>query len=526
MNTTQAQQKALDDALVALVDRLEFGKCNMRLKTDIKPIEATFQVVLDVLALAPFYQAFLIIAEVPAIYMQEFWAIAIICPKIPGQRFEDPSLENDILFFLRDLGHTGDIHYITEGMFYNKNIDYVYLLWEDFLFQVENKETKKTNKMKYPRFTRIIIDYFMLKDQSISRRNKMFWPTAQDDTMFTTMRCVSRHEKTQVYGAMLPQHLTNQARLESIAYKTYYAYASGEKTPKPKYVRKKADSDTSPKKKTDPATKGSRLKSSAKVAKSDKKKQPAKMPKTKGLAVLSEVALTKAEQMKLATKRSKTQFHISHASGLGDGVNTQSKVPDEQQQKVTDDDDTEDESDMNDDSEETESDNDGDDLTHPKLLTYEPEDQEEEKADDEEVSSDQIVSTPPDHDLTKEEENQESNEKIKEGEYEEEEGNDMYRDLNLNLQRSDAKMTDAQANKDTEDVHVTLTAVPSIVKQQSSPVSSDLVSKFINPSSDTSIDSILNQNIQSHNLVDVPVSVVAETPSSGTTTPQPPIPNI
>nr|GEW37242.1 hypothetical protein [Tanacetum cinerariifolium] len=35
MNTTQAQQKALDDALVALADRLEFGKGNIRLKTDI-----------------------------------------------------------------------------------------------------------------------------------------------------------------------------------------------------------------------------------------------------------------------------------------------------------------------------------------------------------------------------------------------------------------------------------------------------------------------------------------------------------
>ncbi|GKE64761.1 hypothetical protein Tco_1518922, partial [Tanacetum coccineum] len=36
MNTTQAQQKALDDALVAPADRLEFRKCNMRLKTKTK----------------------------------------------------------------------------------------------------------------------------------------------------------------------------------------------------------------------------------------------------------------------------------------------------------------------------------------------------------------------------------------------------------------------------------------------------------------------------------------------------------
>ncbi|GKD40251.1 hypothetical protein Tco_1260458, partial [Tanacetum coccineum] len=55
LNTTQEQQKALDDALVAPADCLEFRKCNMRLKTDIKPKEATFQVVLDALALTPFY---------------------------------------------------------------------------------------------------------------------------------------------------------------------------------------------------------------------------------------------------------------------------------------------------------------------------------------------------------------------------------------------------------------------------------------------------------------------------------------
>nr|GFB71556.1 hypothetical protein [Tanacetum cinerariifolium] len=134
-------------------------------------------------------------------------------------------------------------------MFYNKNIENVYLLREDFLFQMENKETKKTNNMLYPRFTKVIIDYFMSRDQSISRRNKMFWHTARDDTMFNTMRCISRHEKTQVYGDILPQHLTSQAMLESEAYKTYYAYASGEKTPKPKYVRKKAILGTSPKKK-------------------------------------------------------------------------------------------------------------------------------------------------------------------------------------------------------------------------------------------------------------------------------------
>ncbi|GKD18426.1 hypothetical protein Tco_1207584 [Tanacetum coccineum] len=87
-------------------------------------------------------------------------------------------------------------------------------------------------------------------------------------------------------------------------------------------------------------------------------------------------------------------------------------------------------------------------------------------------------------------------------------------------------MTDAQANQDMDDSHVTLTTMPLVVQQQSYFVSSDLMSKFINPSPDTGIDSILNQDTQSDTLVSVPVLVAAETPSSGTTIPQPPIPNI
>ncbi|GJU75329.1 hypothetical protein Tco_1272399 [Tanacetum coccineum] len=397
------------------------------------------------------------------------------------------------------LGHSGDIHYITNvsidylhqpwrafatiinkclsgkdtayekirlsraqflwGMYKNKNIDYVYLLWEDFLFQVENKDTKKTNKMLYLRFTKVIIDYFMSRDQSISRRNKMFWHTARDDTMFTSMRCVSRHEKTQ-------------------------------------YVRKKIESDTSPKKKTAPASKGSRLKSPAKVAKTDKKKQPAVMPKTKGLVILSEVALTEAKQINLATKRSKTQFHSSHTSGSGNEVDTQSKTFSQDEE------DDDEETDVNDDSDETETDNDGDDLTHPNFTTYKVDDEEEEhdkaddeeeqeKANDEEMSSDHRVSTPPEYELTKEEEeNKEGDDKDKEGEQEQDDKDDLYRDVNINLERSDAEMTDAQANKDTKDACASNSAT---AKFQLT------LSMYLFP-------------------------ITAETPSSDTTIPPPPIP--
>ncbi|GKE20223.1 hypothetical protein Tco_1431735, partial [Tanacetum coccineum] len=293
-----------------------------------------------------------------------------ICPKLPGQKFKDPLFEEEILSFIRDLGHTGEIKVLYDvnvnhlhqpwrssaaiinkclsgktttleslclsrtqilwGMYHNKNVDYVYLLWEDLVYQVENKNSKKNNDMYYPSFTKVIVDYFMAKDQAIPRRNKMCWHYARDDFMFTTIRVISKHQDTRVYDAIIPQHLTNQAMLESEAYKTYLAYASGEKIPKPKYGKNKADSKSSPKKKIATTAKGKRLKTSTKAAKPIKKKQPAKTSKAKCLIVLSEVALREAEQIKIATKTSLTETHISHASGSGAGEGTGSKpwVPD------------------------------------------------------------------------------------------------------------------------------------------------------------------------------------------------------
>nr|GEX58512.1 hypothetical protein [Tanacetum cinerariifolium] len=84
---------------------------------------------------------------------------------------------------------------IIWGMYHNKNVDYVYLLWEDLVYQVENKNSKKKNDMCYLRFTKFIIDYIMKKDLSIPRRNKRFWHTARDDPMFTMIRKSSDDEE-------------------------------------------------------------------------------------------------------------------------------------------------------------------------------------------------------------------------------------------------------------------------------------------------------------------------------------------
>ncbi|GKA46555.1 hypothetical protein Tco_0739438 [Tanacetum coccineum] len=455
-----------------------------------------------------------------------------------GQKFEDLPQEQDILSFIRDLGHTGDITYLTDV-----NVDYLHQPWRAFATVInkclsgketrmdkirlsQNKEAKKTNKMSYPRFTKIIIDYFMSKDQSISRRNKMFWHTARDDTMFTSMRCISRHEDTQVYGTILPKDITNQAILESNAYKTYYAFASREKAPKPKYVRKKANPDTSPKQKHVQATKGTIIKTKAKVAKSDKKKQPAKKPKAKGLAVLSEVALTEAEQLKLATKRSKTQFHSSHTSGSGDGVNTQSKVPNEQQQKTYstdegtgtipgvpdvpiyeseskkeswgDSEDEDNENDSDDISDKGDNDNDGNNGNDGDDDKQEGDDtnDDDEETDSNKTESDRIKIPLLDQSTTEyyeeEEEEKIDDEETRYDDKDDEVTKELYKYVNINLGNKDVDMTDAdQGGADQQNIRG---------PTQSSSVSSDFTSKLLNLDNpyptDNEITSLMDTTVQ------------------------------
>nr|GFA62722.1 hypothetical protein [Tanacetum cinerariifolium] len=128
MATTIEQQVALDEALVPNAQRLRIGRSNFRLPSDIHSNESTLQVVYDVMRQSPFFKAFLVTADVPEIYMQEFWATAMvhqhsirfkmdtrkhivdlesfremlhISPRIPGQSFAKLPFEEEILKFLR-----------------------------------------------------------------------------------------------------------------------------------------------------------------------------------------------------------------------------------------------------------------------------------------------------------------------------------------------------------------------------------------------------------------------------------------
>ncbi|GJR08070.1 hypothetical protein Tco_0790722 [Tanacetum coccineum] len=405
MTSITAQQTKLDLELVPKENRLDIGKCNGRIPRGLKPKEETFQVVLDALALTPCYPAFLITADVPEVYMHQFWNciykhddfyrfkidkkkrfkltlevfrdILQICPRVQGRDFDPLPSEEDTVSFLRDLGHTGVINSLNDvvvdqmhqpwrtfaaiinrslsgkttgldklrlsraqiiwGMYFQKNIDYVELLWEDFTYQIDNKEFKKQEKMYYPCFTKAIIHHFLLQEKSLSWRNRIGMHTSKDDYLINTLRFVSRKEASQKYGVVLPDCLTSLAMKESKAYKTYLGYATGAVPPKVARKFKKA----SPSKKDnvpipedeEPVKKGKRLKTPAKKSASKpatgivireppvetkstrKEKEKVDVTHGKGIELLSDVALTEEAQMKEVCKKSRRDFHITHPSG-------------------------------------------------------------------------------------------------------------------------------------------------------------------------------------------------------------------
>nr|GEU56491.1 uncharacterized mitochondrial protein AtMg00810-like [Tanacetum cinerariifolium] len=277
MTSITAQQTKLYLELVPKENRLDIYKCNGRIPSGLKPKEETFQVVLDALALTPCYPAFVITTDVPEV-INSLNDVVIDQMHQPWRTFAaliNKSLSGKTTAFDKLRLSRADILW---GMYYEKNVDYLELLWEDFIYQIDNRGYKKQEKMYYPRFTK-----------------------------------------------------------ESKAYKTYLGYATGTVPPKVARKFKKA----SPSKKDsmpvpaneEPVQKGKRVKTSAKkslttltigivirephVETQSKRKEKVDVAHGKGIDLLSEVALTEEAQMKEVRKKSLRDFHKSHPSGSG-----------------------------------------------------------------------------------------------------------------------------------------------------------------------------------------------------------------
>nr|GFA10784.1 hypothetical protein [Tanacetum cinerariifolium] len=490
-------------------------------------------------------EAFQVTADVPEIYMQEFWATAKlhhtsirfkmdtkksileleafremlhISPRIPSQSFAKLPTKEEILEFLMYLGHSHEIRYLMDvnvnklyqpwrsfasvinkcltgkssgvdsfrlsqaqilwGLYHRRNIDFAYLIWEDFVYQVEHKNTKRSNKM--------------------------------DDVLFSTIKVVSRHQTTQQYGAILSIELTTDVIRNSKAYKEYYAYATGEAAPKPKASARKKKGDSASSTTPPTLTPTTTVVSAPRLSATSKGKQPARATTP---FEPTDVERTEAEQLKIILKRIRQETHISQQRGSGtdEGTSSRPGVPnvpsDDSEEELSwnssDDEDVggQDEGDKNDESDNGSDEGSDDDNDETVKAGFGSEDESNNEEDQELRLSEE--------------------ERIQE----EEEADELYCDVNINQGRG------LQVTQNVEDSHVTLTPVQPDGPPESSSVSS-FVTSMLNPTSDVGVKSIFTTassqivSLQTPTPIMTPSTIATITTSGDAPIPPTTIPSI
>ncbi|GJV55799.1 hypothetical protein Tco_1456804 [Tanacetum coccineum] len=231
MNPQETQQVvARDEKWVPSVERVKISSTNIILETTVPQKVETFQVIIDIIKNSTCFKAFTISADVPEIFMQQFWytikkaqdtdsyefllankkcivnavvfrIILDICPRVEGVDFADVPDDDIALTFLIDLGYKAIINKclsgklasndklrksridILWGMFNRENVDYPELIWEDFAYQIDHRKEKRSRRenMPYPRFTKIIINHFLKQHKSLTNLNHKHYHTIKDD---------------------------------------------------------------------------------------------------------------------------------------------------------------------------------------------------------------------------------------------------------------------------------------------------------------------------------------------------------
>nr|GEY02754.1 hypothetical protein [Tanacetum cinerariifolium] len=477
MDTTIEQQVAIDEALVPHAQRLRIGRSNFRLLSDIQSKESTLQ-----------------------LPWRSFASIINKCLTEKSCGYDSLRLSQAQILW---------------GLYHKRNVDYAYLMWEDFVYQVKHKNQNKSNEMYYPRFTKVIIHYFMSKNPSIPRRNKVNWHYVRDDFMFSTIKLVSRQQNTQQFGALLPIELMNDEIRNSKAYKEYYAIATGEAAPKPKArivhlialllifvfdLKNKVFPHQAYKEYYAIATGEAAPKPKASVRRTRSSSDTSVTPLTAAVSPRLTASAKGKQTAKASKAKSLSALSERSGSGVDEGIGSKPGVPDvptdeseeELSWKSTDDegDDTKekeddgDEEDEGDDGEKGDGDDDDEDNDDDEEEGGGDE-QESDKETREEKSFDPIPQTP---ESSEDEGNGVEdiglNVKREEGLNKEEKEDELYRDANINQGRG------IQATLEVEDTYVTLTLVNPDGQQESSSVSSQFVTSMLNPTLDVGMESI------------------------------------
>ncbi|GJW91258.1 hypothetical protein Tco_0168811 [Tanacetum coccineum] len=219
--------------------------------------ESTYQVALDVIKQSPCYNAFLITANVPEIYMQQFWftitklknsssyqfkldiqkfeigvelfcEILHICPRVPNKEFVAPPSHDSLVTFLKSLGYKGSLEFL-----YDLYVKHMYQPWRTFATIINKCVSGKTSgldRLQLSRaqilFTKAIIHYFLSKHNSIPKRHDSRINHIKNDGVLGKLKFVSKGVPTQVYGMSIPDVMINDDIKKLKAFHKYLAIST------------------------------------------------------------------------------------------------------------------------------------------------------------------------------------------------------------------------------------------------------------------------------------------------------------
>ncbi|GKD65190.1 hypothetical protein Tco_1307298 [Tanacetum coccineum] len=205
MNPQKTQQVAArDEKWVLSAERVKISSTNIRLETTMPQKEETFQVVIDIIKNSTCFKAFTIFADVPEIFMQQFWytikkvqdtdsyefllankkcivnaevfkTMLNICPRVEGVDFTDVPDDDTALTFLIDLGYK-----------------------EDLAYRIDHRH----------------------------------YPTIKDDGIVSRLKFVRISEDYQEYGLPIPDVMLTDAIKCSESYKMFIKYSTNQIPPK------------------------------------------------------------------------------------------------------------------------------------------------------------------------------------------------------------------------------------------------------------------------------------------------------
>ncbi|GKC78013.1 hypothetical protein Tco_1128787 [Tanacetum coccineum] len=268
MNPQEKQQvAACDDKWVPFSERVKLSSTNIRLETTVPQKEETFQVVIDFVKNSTCFKAFTIFADVPKIFMQQFWysikkvqgtdsyefllankkcivnaeafrKILDIYLRVEGVNFIDVPDDDIALTFLIDHGYKGPLYKNT-----NMFVDHMHQPWRNLAAIINKFLSGKTTSNDKLRKFRIDILWGMFKRETVdypeliwediayqidhmkekkSRRENMPYPR------FTKIL----PETTQEYGLPIPETMLTNAIKQSESYQMFIKYSTSQIRPK------------------------------------------------------------------------------------------------------------------------------------------------------------------------------------------------------------------------------------------------------------------------------------------------------